>query len=672
MNITVSLRVLGGFTIVTLLLLVIGGLSLTSINTVETHTRVFQSFSVPAKDSLNTLTLNLSNQFINVQSAYTTASDNQLNQLEAELNDQGSAFQQQTNSLKQLLSSRDDFQINPQSLSEYQQFTASWQDLLSHKRDLNRNRDSLKESLTAIEDAGDDAGSILLDIMDLELSENRTEQMMAGEANNMDTEVANAVAIAMELSGVSSIKELNVIQQESDFLLRSIRFRLEDLSKKAVEVGQQDLIDELSSYLTPLLDQFEGSNGLIQKQQQAITLQQQIDQAFTTSKQSYGLIIEGNNTLQQQLATLNTETGNLAISSLDSTRTQTWAVMLASVLFATFISVVTRRSITQPLDHINEGLSILAQGDLTQRLTLNNRDEFGRVAKNINALSDSLRTLIASILERADQLAAAAEETSAVTAQTTSGIQEQSSQIEQVANATTELSSSANEVATNANDALGETQQANEETQQAKALSENNGLLIQTLAQEVERAAQVINKLNSDTAAIGGILDVIRGVAEQTNLLALNAAIEAARAGEQGRGFAVVADEVRSLASRTQQSTTEIQQMIEMVQASAKEAEQVMQNSQEQAQRSVTTTEEANQALEAITQSVAQVVSAANQISQAASEQNRVSQTISENLEQIATISEQTSSGAVQTASSSQQVAQLAEELQHQVREFKV
>ena len=211
MNITVSLRVLGGFTIVTLLLLVIGGLSLTSINTVETHTRVFQSFSVPAKDSLNTLTLNLSNQFINVQSVYTTTSGDQLNQLEVELNDQRSKFQQQTNFLKQLLSSRDDFQINPQSLSEYQQFTASWQDLLSHKRDLKRNRDSLKESLTAIENAGDDAGSILLDIMDLELSENRTEQMMAGEANNMDSEVANAVAIAIELSDVSSIKELNVM-----------------------------------------------------------------------------------------------------------------------------------------------------------------------------------------------------------------------------------------------------------------------------------------------------------------------------------------------------------------------------------------------------------------------------------------------------------------------------
>ncbi|USD37943.1 MULTISPECIES: methyl-accepting chemotaxis protein [Ferrimonas] len=673
MKLTVSLRVIGGFTFVTLLLLILGGLSLASINNVEEHTRVFQSFSVPAKDKVNEITQNLNNQYIDIQSAYNTTDTSRLTQAESGLNTLDSEFQRRYQELVTLLSSRQSFALNTgDSEQQYQQFQRSWQQMLTDKRSLVTQRANLAELVEEMETAGDDASSILLDIMDLEASDNRIEQQMAGEANNLDTAVASMVSIALEMDKISTSADLDTLRQETEFLLRSVDYRIESLKKDAAEVGQQELVTELTDYLTLMTDQLTSEQSLIQLQAENLRLIQSIDAQLASSQRHYQALMAISQDLQQRLATINTETGDLAIDSLQSTRTETLAVMLLSIVVATFISVVTVRSITRPLAHVNEALAVLAGGDLTKRIEIDSQDEFGRLARNINALSDSLRELIRSILERADQLAAAAEETSAVTAQTTSGIQEQSSQIDQVASATNELSSSANQVATNANDALGETQQADDETRQARTLSETNGQLIQTLANEVEQAAGVINKLNSDTAAIGSILDVIRGIAEQTNLLALNAAIEAARAGEQGRGFAVVADEVRSLASRTQESTTEIQQMIEVVQAGAKEAERVMQQSQEQAQRSVTTTEEANAALEAISDSMGRVVNAGNQISQAASEQNTVSQTISEKLEQIATISEQTSSGAVQTASSSQQVAQLAEELQQQVREFKV
>ncbi|SDJ59556.1 methyl-accepting chemotaxis sensory transducer [Ferrimonas sediminum] len=673
MKLTVSLRIIGGFTFVTLLLLILGGLSLNSINNVENHTRVFQSFSVPAKDKVNEITQNLNNQYINIQSAHDSEELDKLLQLETELNQQQSLFADQLSTLDSLLASRPEFGLNSgDSAGLLRQFQNSWQQVLADKRTLIVKQAQLLEEAEVMETAGDDASSILLDIMDLEVSEDPREQQMAGEANNLDTAVANMVSIALELDKISTTADLDILKQETEFLLRSIDYRVESLKNDAAEVGQEELVTELTDYLTLMTNQLASEHSLIQLQAENLRLNESIETQLANSQRHYQALMAISQDLQQRLATINTETGDLAIDSLQSTRTETLAVMLLSIVVATFISVVTVRSITRPLAHVNEALAVLAGGDLTKRIEIDSRDEFGRLARNINALSDSLRELIRSILERADQLAAAAEETSAVTAQTTSGIQEQSSQIDQVASATNELSSSANQVSTSANDALGETQQADDETRQARALSENNGQLIQTLANEVEQAAGVINKLNSDTAAIGSILDVIRGIAEQTNLLALNAAIEAARAGEQGRGFAVVADEVRSLASRTQESTTEIQQMIEVVQAGAKEAERVMQQSQDQARHSVTTTEEANAALEAISESMGRVVNAGNQISQAAGEQNTVSQTISEKLEQIATISEQTSAGAVQTAASSQQVAQLAEELQQQVREFKV
>ncbi|TKB48070.1 methyl-accepting chemotaxis protein [Ferrimonas sediminicola] len=673
MKLTVSLRIIGGFTFVTLLLLILGGLSLSSINTVEEHTNTFKRFAVPAKDKVNQLSLSLNRQFITIQSAHDAEGSGELDRLQQRLQAQQSQLSNEIASLNSLLQTHPEFALDAGQASAYNDaFQQAWSQLLQSKLALGQGRTKLKTQVETLEIAGDDASSILLDLMDLEVSDNPTERQMAGEANNMDSAVASMVAIGLELGKMATQDNLDTLRGETEFLLRSLDYRLEGMVADGEATGQQALVQELTDNLNTMTTFLRGDGNLIDLQQANLRQAQAVDARLDDARSQYDALIALTQTLQQQLATISDDAGNLAMASLESTRSLTMAVMLGSILVATLISLRTRQSITKPLGHINEVLAVLASGDLTKRLSLTNHDEFGKLAGNINALSDALRELIQSITERADQLAAAAEETSAVTAQTTSGIQEQTSQIEQVASATNQLSSSANQVATNANDALGETQQADEETRQARALSENNGAIIQNLADEVERTAQVINKLNNDTAAIGSILDVIRGIAEQTNLLALNAAIEAARAGEQGRGFAVVADEVRSLASRTQESTTEIQQMIEVVQDGARQAEEVMQKSQDQARRSVTTTEEANAALEAITRSVAGVVNAGNQISQAAAEQNTVSQTISEKLEQIATISEQTSSGAIQTATSSQQVAQLAEELQQQVRRFKV
>ena len=363
---------------------------------------------------------------------------------------------------------------------------------------------------------------------------------------------------------------------------------------------------------------------------------------------------------------------NLVQEKVSDGTTQTSIIMLFSIIAAAVIAYFTLISITRPLSLVNKMLNIVASGDLSHKLDESGKDEFAELSRNCNLLIDSLRNLIQGIVSRSTQLATAAEETSAVTAQGTTAIAEQRSQVEQAASATTQMSSTSQSVLSSANDTLGEIKQADDEAKRIKVISERNRQTIGLLANEVEEASQVINKLQQDSASIGGILDVIRGIAEQTNLLALNAAIEAARAGEQGRGFAVVADEVRTLASRTQESTQEIQNMIEVLQSGAQRAVGVMDTGKKQAANCVEQSEEAEKALQTITHSVHEAFDRSTQIASAAEEQSVVAHEISENLESIVAIAEQTTAGAQQTAQSSNEVAKLAEELQQSVQEFKL
>ena len=402
---------------------------------------------------------------------------------------------------------------------------------------------------------------------------------------------------------------------------------------------------------------------------------QKIEDAKGHLHNSDKLIVEAT----EELVILNSlaaKNANLVKNSVNAQISlSTWTVIaaiLVSLVAASFIAFKSVLAITLPLAKVNKLLNIASSGDLTHRLDDSSKDEFGVLSRNCNQLIDNLKNLINTINQRADQLAAASNQTSSITAQTTLSIEDQKSQISQIAAATTEMHTTSELVSANADDTLKEIKHADIEAEKVKAISAENKSTIQVLANDVEQAAIVINKLHQDSASIGGILDVIRGVADQTNLLALNAAIEAARAGEQGRGFAVVADEVRTLASRTQKSTQEINSMIEVLQAGAEKAVSVMNQGKEQTVVCVEQTEKAGAALNLITNAVHKAYEVSTRIEQAAREQHTVSAQISERLENIVGIAEQTTIGAQQTSESSAEVARLAEELQESIGSFKV
>jgi methyl-accepting chemotaxis protein len=251
-------------------------------------------------------------------------------------------------------------------------------------------------------------------------------------------------------------------------------------------------------------------------------------------------------------------------------------------------------------------------------------------------------------------------------------VERQRSETDQVATAINQMTATVQEVASNATNAAASANSADNNAKVGKEVVAATSDAISRLADEVENATNVIKGVEQDSASIGSVLDVIKGIAEQTNLLALNAAIEAARAGEQGRGFAVVADEVRSLASRTQESTQEIEEMIAKLQTGSKNAVGVMEQSREQAQAGVEQAREAAEALESITGAVATINDLNTQIASAAEEQSAVSEEINRSVVSISQISEETATGAEQTTSSANDLSKLAGDLQGLVSQFRV
>jgi methyl-accepting chemotaxis protein len=270
------------------------------------------------------------------------------------------------------------------------------------------------------------------------------------------------------------------------------------------------------------------------------------------------------------------------------------------------------------------------------------------------------------------QLASAAEETSAVTTQTNAGISQQLSETSQVATAMNEMSATVQDVARNAVEAATAAKDADVTFDEGKKVVDRVISAIGELAGEVESAANVIQQLEEESRNIGSVLDVIKSIAEQTNLLALNAAIEAARAGEQGRGFAVVADEVRTLAGRTQESTQEIEEMISRLQSGTDNAVKVMESGKEITQVGVDQAAAAGEALQTINAAVEQISGMNTQIASAAEEQSAVAEEINRSIVSINEVAEQSSIGAQQTAAASDDLAKLAEQLKALVERFKV
>ena len=348
---------------------------------------------------------------------------------------------------------------------------------------------------------------------------------------------------------------------------------------------------------------------------------------------------------------------------------------IAVVAVVLLAIVVVYRQISnafRPLGKAAEAMQAIASGDLSVEVTCNSNNEIAQMLAGMQAMREYLRGIIGAIHRATGDLNQVANEARQVAERSMSGAMQQKEDTDSVATAMTEMASTVHSVAGNASEAAEAARNADGQAKQGQSIVQATVTAIRSLADEVRSGAEAIERVRQESDAIGQILDVIRGIAEQTNLLALNAAIEAARAGEQGRGFAVVADEVRTLASRTQTSTTEIQAMIERLQKGTQQAVGVMESSRQRAEVSESQVQSAGNALDAITAAVSHISAMNTQIANAAAEQGRVAEEINRNVINISEVAEQTVVGAGQSSAANEHITGLAGELQGLVGRFKL
>ncbi|RVU40327.1 methyl-accepting chemotaxis protein [Rheinheimera riviphila] len=436
-------------------------------------------------------------------------------------------------------------------------------------------------------------------------------------------------------------------------------------------------------YLDASQEEFSRFHGMLEQGalQQAATSYQQAFVALVQGQQAIGLTQEQGVMKQMRAAIHETEQSMQRMAKDAEQAVDSAAQMTQNIAFALFVLVLvsvlilvmlTSRSIVQPIANVCRTIGLIrADNDFRQRVDVQGNDEMTALATDFNYMLSDFQDLVRSVNQALEMLDVATAELAKSTADTSRGMGQQQMESDMVATAVTEMGATIDEIANNTENTANKAEATNRNATHGMKEVEQTVARISSLSNDLQQAALVMGELEKDSTTIGSVLDVIRGIAEQTNLLALNAAIEAARAGEQGRGFAVVADEVRSLAQRTAESTRQIEQIITGLQSRTKAIVQSMNSCREQGTSSVEQAGMASKLLSAITLDVSTIMDMTTQIATAIEEQSHVASEVNKNVVRIRDISQESLVIAQHNAQISEEVAAQAARLHHTVDRFK-
>lgn len=511
----------------------------------------------------------------------------------------------------------------------------------------------------------DDLGFMLDDLVSIEEMAESNELKWAAQfiAQQSAAALANIEQLLLKDKSATVLE----IRKTNQNVIENIKQRL-----NVIQQQDEEAYSTITPYITILAQANNADTGIVNSWLSLLTQQDE----------SYQSVNDITQQLNQRLADLKQVTAQLQQQAAESEQQAKVnaqraiytivGIAIASTIIALLVTLSVSHSIKRPLKVMMQSLDTIAQGDLTTEIAIKRRDEFGQIASSVNHLTGNLRHLVSNIMNMATQIGQESDKATQTCDNTKQCIGQQSLQSSSVATAVVEMESAVYEVAKSAETTLAEVIAADQLAKDSRVAMDDNIRHVEQLNQEINRAAEVINALRTESDNIGKILDVIRDIAEQTNLLALNAAIEAARAGEQGRGFAVVADEVRHLAMRTQEATNEIHNMISVLQEQAHQAVTIMNSSQQQTVQSAEQVREFAGVINNMQKTLAQIHEMSAQIAAAAEQQSNVAKEISENVVEISQMADVAVEDANKTSETSKNLAALAHQQESLVSRFKI
>jgi methyl-accepting chemotaxis protein len=666
MKLTVTARIAGGSGLVILLLVSLFFTGLSGVSSIEEGLTAVTDKSTPMLISGSENVSSLLKATVEVNRFHQSRLSSELDVLESNYLDLMKANSKALSSLK--LAAQQYPEVL-KSLNESNKNITQFAELIplvfeKHRADIALG-EQVAQLRTEFEDVADELDSYLFDFSD-ELGEGTIASVLTN-MSNMVREATVTVTDALlvgETSGVeAAMKDITSLVVDFDKKFAQVKAN----SQASKSSGYSDTEESINKFRELTV----GTGNILSTYLQQITSKAEAKQYLGESDAAAGQAQAHLSNVFSKVKALTLSIKEDASSKVSSSRTMLIIFAIIAILVAIGVNFWVLQSITGPLQDVLRVMAKVSSGDLTEKAKVFSNDELGKLSNGFNDLINALSTMLKEISSSSLQLSAAAEQTSTISSQSHESINYQKEQTDMIATAMTEMTATVDEVANSANNTLLEVQSANRETSDGQNVVQNSISTINKLASEIERASEVIDKLNMYSTNIGAVLDVIRGIADQTNLLALNAAIEAARAGEQGRGFAVVADEVRTLASKTQESTSEIQEMIERLQTGTKEAVAVMESSRSEAQNSVDQTAVAGESLQKITQAVSVINDMSTHIASAAEEQSSVSQEMHRNVSSISEMADRTAQGASENLSASRELARLAEHMRKLIGRFR-
>jgi methyl-accepting chemotaxis protein len=665
MNLTVTARIAGGAGLVIFLLALLVFTSLSGVSNIKGGLESVTEQSTPMLVEQGAVVQSLLQSAAEVNFFHQTLDSSQLGKHE---NLYQSLVKTNRSASQRLSELAEDFPDISAPLSSSQKSLKNYLEIVpksfeSHRANLSFV-DDLSSSRGDFEDLADELGSMFSDLDD-EISNNSVSSNL-GSLMSMVEESTITVTDALAIVEVSQVQ---VAIDDINSLLVEFNRRYDSVAANA-SVQDSEYASDIADAVEGFRAMVSGSSGLLEIKRSQLQARDRAKEQLVESGKIVTEVLTNLEKVSNAVNSLNEQIKSEANDNVSSSRTLIIIFALIAIVVAIVINGWVLRSIRNPLAEMLRVMSKVSDGDLRENVVVHSQDEIGKLSEGFNELINQLSSMLNEISSSSQQLSAAAEETSAISSRSHENINKQKEQTDMMATAMTEMAATVDEVATSARNTSKEVSNADSEANAGQKIVQNNIGTIDGLADEIKKAAHVIDKLDQYSTNIGTVLDVIRGIADQTNLLALNAAIEAARAGEQGRGFAVVADEVRTLASKTQESTSEIQEMIERLQSGTQEAVKVMKTSTQEAQSSVNETAKAGESLIKITEAVSIINDMSSHIASAADEQSSVSREMHENVLSISQAADQTAQGASENLSASQEMATLAENLQHLVGRF--